>query len=103
MYGDVLNAFCEYYVMKNVYNLITDAFVRIGKNESEYTITVEYTEFTLKSYTITITPRYAHAHGTATVVLLLNSELLDYYETNNLFEPVDWERFCDIFEWQIQN
>lgn len=91
--------------MKNVYNLITDAFVRIGKNESEYTITVEYTEFTLRSYTITITPRYAASNaqgGTATIVLLLNSELIDYYETNNLFEPVDWERFCDVFEWQIQ-
>ena len=93
--------------MKNVYNLITDAFVRIGKNESEYTITVEYTEFTLRSYTITITPRYASnaQGGTATIVLLLNSsdELLDYYETNNLFDFESWERFCDVFEWQIQD
>ena len=93
--------------MKNVYNLITDAFVRIGKNESEYTITVEYTEFTLRSYTISITPRYAVSAvvGTAAIVLLLNpsNNLLDYYETNDLFEPVDWERFCDVFEWQIQD
>ena len=92
--------------MKNVYNLITDAFVRIGKNESEYTITVEYTEFTLRSYTITITPRYAVSAvvGTAAIVLLLNpsNNLLDYYETNNLFDFESWERFCDVFEWQIQ-
>lgn len=91
--------------MKNVYNLITDAFVRIGKNESEYTITVEYTEFTLRSYTITITPRYGASGGSATIVLLLNSSdnLLDYYETNNLFDFESWERFCDVFEWQIQD
>jgi len=94
--------------MKNVYNLITDAFVRIGKNESEYSINVEYTEFTLRSYGITITPRNPLIEGSggnesSAIVLLLNSsnELIDYYETNNLFVPLEWERFCDVFEWQI--
>ena len=87
--------------MKNVYNLITDAFVRIGEDETKYSITVEYTEFTLKTYTITITSRDTSVAGSASIVLLLNSELLDYYETNHLFGPSDWERFCDVFEWQI--
>jgi len=88
--------------MKNIYNLITDAFVRIGEDETKYSITVEYTEFTLRSYGITIRPRYAHAQGgTARIVLLLNSDLIDYYETNDLFVPLEWERFCDVFEWQI--
>lgn len=87
--------------MKNVYNLITDAFVRIGEDETKYSINVEYTEFTLRSYGITITSRDPSAQGTASIVLLLNSELIDYYEMNDLFEEESWLRFCDVFEWQI--
>jgi hypothetical protein len=87
--------------MKNIYNLITDAFARIGEDETKYFINVEYTEFTLRSYGVTITSRDHSVVGTASIVLLLNSELLDYYETNDLFNDESWERFCDVFEWQI--
>ena len=90
--------------MKNIYNLITDAFVRIGEDETKYSITVEYTEFTLRSYGVTIKSRDpSRSSGTATIVLLLNTsnELVDYYEMNDLFEALVWERFCDVFEWQI--
>lgn len=88
--------------MKNIYNLITDAFTRIGKDETEYSITIECTEYTLISYTITIKPIDPGA-GSSTIFLLLNTseELLDYYETNDLFESLVWERFCDVFEWQL--
>jgi len=90
--------------MKNIYNLITDAFVRIGRDESVYSITIQYTEFGLRSYRITITPLgAASASASASVVLLLNSSdmLVDYYEVNDLFEEEPWQRFCDVFEWEI--
>jgi len=87
--------------MKNVYNLLTDAFVRMGKDESMYSITIQYTEFGLRSYRVTISPLCGGS--SASLVLLLNSSdvLVDYYEVNDLFEGETWERFCDVFEWQI--
>jgi hypothetical protein len=89
--------------MKNVYNLITDAFVRIGEDETKYSITVEYTESEseLRSYGIVIKSLDASVIGSACVVLLLSSsnQLVDYYEVNDLF--YSWDRFCDVFEWQI--
>jgi hypothetical protein len=84
--------------MKNIYNLITDAFVRIGKDESEYSITIQYTESIID---ITIKPLNTRVTGTASITLLLDfsNELLDYYGNNDLFD--DWDRFCEVFEWQI--
>lgn len=97
--------------MKNIYNLITDAFTRIGKDETKYSITIEYTEFTLRSYGIRIMPlepvtgseASAVTAATAAIVLLLNSsdQLIDYYEMNDLFDDLSWQRFCDVFEWQM--
>lgn len=89
--------------MKNLYNLITDAFARIGEDESVYSINIQYTEFTLRSYGIVINSLDPGISGSASIVLLLNSsnELIDYYEMNELFEGGRWERFCDVFEWQI--
>ena len=103
--------------MKNIYNLITDAFTRIGKDETKYSITIEYTEFTLRSYGIRIMPlepvtgseataasaATAATAATAAIVLLLNSsdQLIDYYEMNDLFDDLSWQRFCDVFEWQM--
>lgn len=88
--------------MKNVYNLLTDAFVRMVKDESMYSITIQYTEFGLRSYRITIRSRDSF-DDTASIVLLLNSSdrLIDYYEVNDLFEGEHWQRFCDVFEWEI--
>ncbi len=87
-----------YHIMKNIYNLITDAFVRIGKDESEYSITIQYTESIID---ITIKPLNTRVTGTASITLLLDfsNELLDYYGNNDLFD--DWDRFCEVFEWQI--
>lgn len=87
--------------MKNLHNLITDAFVRIGKDETKYSITIEYTEFTLRSYGIVINSLDPGISGSASIVLLLNSsnQLIDYYEMNDLFD--EWPRFCDVFEWEI--
>jgi hypothetical protein len=84
--------------MKNIYNLITDAFVRIGKDESEYSITIQYTESIID---ITIKPLNTRVTGTSSITLLLDfsNELLDYYGNNDLFD--DWDRFCEVFEWQI--
>ena len=89
--------------MKNIYNLITDAFTRIGKDETKYSITIEYTEFTLRSYGIVINSLDPGISGSSSIVLLLNSsdQLIDYYEMNDLFDDLSWQRFCDVFEWQI--
>jgi hypothetical protein len=89
--------------MKNLHNLITDAFVRIGKDETKYSITIEYTEFTLRSYGIVINSLDPGISGSSSIVLLLNSsnKLIDYYEMNNLFADESWSRFCDVFEWEI--
>lgn len=91
--------------MKNIYNLITDAFTRIGKDETKYSITIEYTEFTLRSYGIRIMPLepVTGSEASAAIVLLLNSsdQLIDYYEMNDLFDDLSWKRFCDVFEWQM--
>lgn len=77
--------------------------MRIGRDESMYSITIQYTEFGLRSYRITIKP--LDSTLTASVVLLLNSSdvLVDYYEVNDLFDDLEWPRFCDVFEWQIDN
>lgn len=89
--------------MKNIYNLITDAFVRIGKDETKYSITIEYTEFTLRSYGIRINSLDPGISGNSSIVLLLNAsnDLIDYYEMNDLFADESWSRFCDVFEWEI--
>ena len=88
--------------MKNIYNLITDAFVRIGKDESEYSITIQYTEANLMYCDIIIKSLNPRVTGTASITLLLNfsNQLLDYYGNNDLFDE-GWDRFCDVFEWQI--
>ena len=89
--------------MKNLHNLITDAFVRIGKDETKYSITIEYTEFTLRSYGIRINSLDPGISGNSSIVLLLNAsnDLIDYYEMNDLFADESWSRFCDVFEWEI--
>ena len=77
--------------MKNIYNLITDAFVRIGKDETKYSITIEYTEFTLRSYGIRINSLDPGISGNSSIVLLLNAsnDLIDYEWIYSLFMSTD--------------
>ncbi len=81
--------------MKNIYNLISKAFVAINHCEEDYVVQIQ------DSYKITITKN--NQQGIATLKLILNnySELLDFQEYNDLFINRDWDRFCDIFDYEI--
>lgn len=81
--------------MKNVFNLISKAFTAINHYEEDYIIKIQ------DNYKITITKN--NQQGIATLKLILNnySELLDFQEYNDLFINRDWDRFCDIFEYEI--
>ena len=92
--------------MKNIYNLITDAFNTLGhfeNNESNYFIDVKYTDTVVRSYEITIKSRNQTIAGKAFLHLILNSrnELMDYDDLNDLFLNDNWHRFCNVFEGQI--
>ena len=92
--------------MKNVYNLITDAFRGLGGGEHrewEYKVNVVFTETIFRSYEITIQSRDPTVTGTAFLHLMLNrqNELLDYDDTNDLFLDDNWDRFCDVFDRQM--
>ena len=89
--------------MKNIYNLITDAFSRMGENESNYTIKVDFTESTLKSYTVSIKLRNAeNTAGSASVIIIadLSDNFLYYDEENTLFE--DWDKFCEVLDFNLE-
>jgi hypothetical protein len=92
--------------MKNVYNLISDAFKRLGEgenNESDYNITVNFTETNLRQYHIKIKSKNPNTFGSATLVLSLDfsDNLIDYEATNDLFINSNWDLFCLVFEGQI--
>ena len=87
--------------MKNIYNLITDAFVSMGEDESKYDVIVEFRDLPLHSYTITIKSLDPNTIDVAIVILLLDSSdnLIDYYTENTLFD--EWDRFCSVLEFQL--
>lgn len=82
--------------MKNIHNLLTDAFVAMGEDELLYTRTIVDDK-------ITIT-KEGHP-GTAQLQLLYApiGTFIDYTETNTLFRPEFWARFCLVFEREIPN
>jgi hypothetical protein len=83
--------------MKNIFNLLTDAFDRIGKIETNYYVVVsEY-------YKIKITSREASQQGEAELTLIMrnNGDLYDYRDVNTLFTEQDWDSFCRVIEQQI--
>ena len=92
--------------MKNVYNLISDAFANMahGENiETDYEIVTTFTETNFRHYDIQIKSKNPNAIGSASLLLTLdfNDHLLDYADTNDLFINSNWDRFCVIIEQQI--
>ena len=83
--------------MKNIHNLLTDAFVRIGKNESDYYVIVQ------DNYKVTITNRVSPPVNCAKLTLIMRAdgELYDYHDENTLFTNGEWDDFCSIIEMQI--
>jgi len=84
--------------MKNISNLLSDAFVRMGKNETDYYILIQ------DKYKVTITSRQSSETTFAKLTLIMNTrdELHDYHEENTLFTNEEWDNFCSIIERQIQ-
>lgn len=92
--------------MKNIYNLITDAFDAMDNRENretDYTIDIQYAEPGVRTYTIHIVSKNQNAIGSATVNLILDNSgnLLDYEDTNDLFINSNWDRFCLVIEGQL--
>ncbi len=92
--------------MRNIYNLITDAFSGLGyheHNECDYLVEVKYSDTVLRSYEITIKSRDPNVDGLAFLHLMLNAqdELVDYDDANSLFIDSNWDLFCEVFELQI--
>ena len=83
--------------MKNIYNLLTDAFERIGKNESDYYVIVQ------DNYKVTITSRLLPEINYASLRLIMRAdgELYDYRDENTLFTNDEWNEFCSVIERQI--
>lgn len=78
--------------MRNIYNLLSDAFDRMGSVESNYKTTIRGT------YVIEIiNPRNPLLNATLYLDLTPNNEIYDVTYTNNLFEPNSWDRFCRVF------
>ena len=91
--------------MKNIYNLISDAFTSMRNEgfETDYIIDVQHNEEPFRSYDIIIQSKNQNTTGLASLVLLLDNfgNLLDYQDTNSLFINSNWDRFCLVIEGQI--
>jgi len=89
--------------MKNIYNLLSDAFASMKVNELEYEIKITYSNYLFPYYDILIQSRNPEVHGSATLNLILNfhEELIDYHPLNNLFTRNQWGRFQVPIESQI--
>jgi len=93
--------------MKNIYNMISDAFAGLGyqeHREENYNVKVTYTDGILRSYVITIISRDQEVTGHAFLHLVLDqtNNLVDYDDTNDLFINENWDRFCLTFDNYIQ-
>lgn len=94
--------------MKNIYNLITDAFTSMRNEglETDYLIEVISNDTSnFRTHVINIKSKNQNAIGSAslTLTLDLNNNLIDYEDINDLFINDNWNRFCLTFEQQIAN
>ena len=88
--------------MKNIHNLITDAFVNMRLNESDYNISVTYLNNRDIDVTIGLKNATNASVNLATLYLEMSgNRLLDYQENNSLFNNDAWNLFCLTFERQI--
>jgi len=79
--------------MRNIYNLLTDAFNRMGVDEANYQVKVT------GNYVVEIKPRNALTNQKAVLYLDLTetNEIYDVTYTNNLFLEEQWAEFCSVF------
>lgn len=83
--------------MRNIYNLLSDAFDRMGLVETSYQVKIE------DIYVITIKSPQAAANQKAVLYLDLTEagEIYDVTYTNNLFIEERWADFCSVFTDEI--
>ena len=89
--------------MKNIYNLLSDGFVSMNIIETDYTTEVDYIEGFIRTCKIAIKSKNQNATGSASLTLMIDNfnNLIDYYDTNDLFINNIWDRFCLVIEAQI--
>jgi len=89
--------------MKNIYNLLSDGFTSMNIIETDYIIEVDYIEGVIRTCKVLIKSRNQNATGSATLTLMIDNfgNLLDYYDTNDLFINNIWDRLCIVIETQI--
>jgi hypothetical protein len=95
--------------MRNVYNLISDAFSGLSDQEhreSDYKKDVVFTQDLVSHrgfYEITIQSYDESVQGQAFLKLTLNSNqtLIKIEEENNLFLNENWDSFCSVFAMEM--
>lgn len=80
--------------MRNVFNMITDGFKRIGVDECNYIVAVHNNTITIKN---SIRTRNAQMKYTCNQL----GELIDYEDSNELFDDTRWDNFCYVFEREL--
>ncbi len=80
--------------MRNVFNMITDGFKRMALDERNYIVSVNNNIITIKNLLRTRVAEVKYRCNE-------EGELIDYQDTNNLFEDTHWDNFCFIFEREI--
>ena len=89
--------------MKNIYNLLSDGFTSMNIIETDYITEVEYIEGFIRTCKVLIKSKNQNAIGSATLTLMIDNfnNLIDYYDTNDLFINNIWDRLCVVIEGQI--
>jgi hypothetical protein len=80
--------------MRNVFNMITDGFKRMGLDECNYIVAVNNNTITIKNSLRTRNAQIKYRCNE-------QGDLIDYQDHNNLFENTHWDNFCYIFEREI--
>jgi hypothetical protein len=80
--------------MRNVFNMITDGFKRMGLDECNYIVSVYSNVITIKNSLRTRVAELKYrCNG--------RGELVDYQDSNNLFANNRWDNFCYVFEREL--
>ena len=87
--------------MKNIHNLVTDAFANIGQNESDYIVSVTHLYNCDIDVSIILKNATSTSNSANLYLSIIGNRLLDYHEDNNLFNNNAWDLFCLTFERQI--
>lgn len=91
--------------MRNVYNLMTDAFSRIRKDEKDYQVRVTSSNTMAVYVNIVITSRDLTRNGITNLHLVLDPRgVLRYLNGNNsLFSISEWNSIYSVFDEELHD